>query len=161
MKRCSGTRLAILSAMLIGVSTQLSSSQNDDARLRALEAQVFAAVNRHRTSLGMSELAHSVEIARIARAHSDAMARGQRDFGHSGLQKRTAAIASRMPLSSAAENISRHSRDYGEVPHAAVQVWLDSARHRKNIEGDYDLSGVGAAQDSAGTYYLTQIFVAR
>ena len=34
-----------------------------------------------------------------------------------------------------------------------------SPLHKKNIDGDYDLAGVGAAQDANGVVYFTQIFV--
>jgi uncharacterized protein YkwD len=42
---------------------------------------------------------------------------------------------------------------------ATVQRLLESPVHRENIEGDFDLTGVGAATDAQGLLYLTQIFV--
>jgi len=40
----------------------------------------------------------------------------------------------------------------------AVSGWLNSTGHRNNIEGNYDLTGVGVAKSSDGKYYLTQMF---
>ncbi len=48
-----------------------------------------------------------------------------------------------------------------EVPDAALKKWLGSEVHRKKIEGEYDLSGVGVAVSEDGTWYLTQLFVLR
>ena len=43
----------------------------------------------------------------------------------------------------------------------AVQGWLASRGHQKNIEGPYALTGVGVAATAKGEVYLTQIFVDR
>jgi uncharacterized protein YkwD len=153
-------QLSLVAALLVAASAQPPPSDGE-GDLRKLEEAVFAAVNEHRGSTGMTELSHSPEIAGVARSHSEAMARGRAGFGHSGFQQRTKAISSLMSLSAAAENVSRHTRRYSQVARASLQGWLQSSRHRRNIEGDYELSGVGAARDAEGTYYLTQIFVAR
>ena len=98
------------------------------------------------------------QIAQIARAHSRDMARGQAGFGHDGLQKRAKQVGASMKIAGLAENVSRHDRSSGFVD-AAMKQWLASPVHKKNIDGDYDLAGVGAAQDANGVVYFTQIFV--
>ena len=40
-----------------------------------------------------------------------------------------------------------------------VEGWIASAGHRQNIEGDFTLTGIGAAAGRDGTRYFTQIFV--
>jgi uncharacterized protein YkwD len=40
-----------------------------------------------------------------------------------------------------------------------VQFWLKSARHRKIIQGDYKLTGIGVAKNSDDKFYITQIFI--
>ena len=37
--------------------------------------------------------------------------------------------------------------------------WLQSPGHRRNIEGDFDLTGIGIVRVAAGTYFFTQLFV--
>ena len=81
-------------------------------------------------------------------------------FGHQGFESRTRALRARLELRGAAENVSRHTRRRSQVPRAAVENWLKSRGHRRNIEGRYGTTGVGAARDPDGTWYLTQIFVA-
>ena len=41
----------------------------------------------------------------------------------------------------------------------AVRGWINSEGHKKNMEGDYDLTGVGIARSRNGSWYFTQIFV--
>ena len=62
------------------------------------------------------------------------------------------------PRRGLAENVSRHDRSSGFVD-AALKQWLASPAHKKNIDGDYDLAGIGAAQDANGVVYFTQILV--
>ena len=40
-----------------------------------------------------------------------------------------------------------------------VDGWLHSPGHRRNIEGDFRLTGIGLAEGSNGMIYFTQIFV--
>ena len=41
----------------------------------------------------------------------------------------------------------------------AVAGWLRSSRHRTNIEGPYEATGVGVVSNAEGEIYFTQIFV--
>jgi uncharacterized protein YkwD len=40
-----------------------------------------------------------------------------------------------------------------------VDGWLNSPGHRRNIEGDFRLTGIGIAKRSDGMVYFTQIFI--
>ena len=40
-----------------------------------------------------------------------------------------------------------------------VNMWLNSDGHRKNIEGNYNLTGIGVVKGKDGALYFTQIFV--
>ena len=39
--------------------------------------------------------------------------------------------------------------------------WIGSAPHRQNLEGSYDVTGIGIARDRDGATYATQLFVRR
>jgi uncharacterized protein YkwD len=39
-----------------------------------------------------------------------------------------------------------------------VDGWLKSPGHKRNIEGDFTLTGIGIASDKQGNIYFTQIF---
>ena len=127
--------------------------------LASIEREVVTRVNRYRRSEGLPALASDSRVAEIARGHSRAMAAGRTGFGHGGFNGRTHAVAVKVPYKRVAENVSRHSRDPREIPAVAVERWVDSRGHRRNIEGPFALTGVGAAVGSDGSVYLTQIFV--
>lgn len=70
--------------------------------------------------------------------------------------ERVQAIA--IPYRAAAENVA-YNRGYTDPVAKAVEGWLNSSGHRRNIEGNYNLTGIGVAKNSQGAYYFTQIFI--
>jgi uncharacterized protein YkwD len=119
-----------------------------------LEQQTYAKINQYRLSKGRRALVWSDVIAGQARQHSQMMARGKARFGHSGFNDRTAAIGQSVPWSRAGENVAIN-RTAADV----VDRWVKSRSHRANIEGDFDLTGIGAATARDGSVYFTQIFI--
>ena len=139
----------------------LGDGKRSPASLDALEAEVLERVNRHRRAAGLRALRADPRIAEVARAHSRAMASGHRRFGHGGFDERSQALEARIaPYRRVAENVALQRSRHGDVPIRAVAGWLRSSGHRRNIEGPYSLTGVGAAVSERGEVYLTQIFVA-
>jgi uncharacterized protein YkwD len=143
-----------------GSAAKRSGSTARKPDLAAIERDVLSRVNRYRKSEGRPALAPDARIAEIARGHSREMAGGRTGFGHGGFKGRSKAVASRVPYKRVAENISRHNRNPLEIPAVAVERWVDSRGHRRNIEGPFTVTGVGAALGPDGSVYLTQLFVA-
>lgn len=146
---------------MVLLAATVSETSAEGAAIAKMEARVFARVNAHRVSIGLPAFAPSSELAESAREHSRAMASGKRGFGHEGFQSRGKQLIALVPYSGLGENISRHKRPAGEVPDVALKKWLGSEVHREKVEGEYDLSGVGAAVSEDGTWYLTQLFVVK
>jgi uncharacterized protein YkwD len=120
-----------------------------------IERTTWSLVNEYRRSLGLSELAWNETLAEVARGHSLDMAEGRCGFGHAGFEERIAAIGKSIPWTKIAENVA-----YTESAENAVDGWIRSAEHKVNLEGDYRMSGVGAAMNKSGTgFYITQIFI--
>jgi len=124
----------------------------------ALEKEVFRRINAHRRESGRAPFVYDEAVAAIARGHSLAMARGRSGFGHGRFDARMAEVSARVELAGMAENVSKHQRS-ANFAEAAVTQWLASRPHRANIDGDYSLTGVGAARGEDGTVYFTQLFV--
>ena len=83
------------------------------------------------------------------------MASGKVGFGHSGFNSRAKAIQKSMnSVTSVAENVAEGQMTAREV----VDGWLHSPGHKKNIEGNFTLTGIGYASDKKGNIYFTQIF---
>jgi uncharacterized protein YkwD len=85
------------------------------------------------------------------------MAKKRVPFGHDAFGKRVKRISRFLPYRMAAENVA-YTKGYPDSAQQAVQSWLKNAKHRKNMRGDYRLTGIGVAKDTEGAYYFTQVF---
>jgi uncharacterized protein YkwD len=123
-----------------------------------MEESILRYVNDHRRSLGLATLQMSNVASTQAYQHSRNMATGKAGFGHEGFEQRVQAIKQAMGvtyMSASAENVA-----YGQLSaQAVVQGWLNSAPHKKNIEGNYTLTGIGLYKDRKGVIYFTEIFL--
>jgi uncharacterized protein YkwD len=122
----------------------------------SMEASILANINAHRRSLGLSSLQMIDAANQQAYNHSMNMATGKTAFGHDGFSQRVNNIIAVIGrVSSSAENVAYGSRTASEV----VKGWLNSPPHKKNIEGNYNLTGIGVYANRQGTLYFTQLFV--
>lgn len=137
-------------------NTTTSPRATVDATLASgLEDDILALINNHRRAKGLPALQMNGEITAEARKHTMAMATRRIDFGHAGFNIRNRIILSKVPGTTAvAENVAFGSKTAKEV----VAGWLSSSGHRKNIEGNYKLTGIGVARDKNATLFYTQIF---
>jgi len=126
----------------------------------ALERRMFDLVNEHRIRQGLPRMAYDPLVAEIARSHSRGMARGEVRFGHHGFHARARAVRVFRRSKWISENVAFNLFERGASPGTAVKGLLGSAKHRRNMEGVYRVTGVGVARsDSTGAYYYTQLFV--
>jgi uncharacterized protein YkwD len=126
-----------------------------------LEYRVHDLVNRYRRSRGLPDLGMNLEMARVAREHSRTMASGRESLGHQGFVERSREIGQTIRYTAMAENVALNDYPESATADTAVAGWLRSRGHRENIEGEYDLTGVGVVRDGRGTYFYTQIFLKR
>lgn len=141
-------------------TTEVDRSARPSAESTALEHAVFSLVNRHRRALGLPLLAQDARITRQARLHSAAMAGGTTPLGHAGFDDRIATLRRVMAVRRSAENVA-FNQGHRDPAAEAVRGWLASRGHRENIEGPYELTGVGVVSNAKGEVYFTQIFVGR
>jgi uncharacterized protein YkwD len=125
-----------------------------------IERQVHERVNAHRSLLGLAPLQHDPVLASLARDHSEWMARGERPFGHDGFDDRVRAAHEARALGAVSENVASNNYPSNQVAGLAVRGWVKSSGHRRNIEGRFDMAGVGVARGSAGDYFITQLYAA-
>ena len=153
--------------------------------VRDLEKRIHTLINRERTAHGLSPLAWDKSLARIARSHSKDM--GDRAyFSHNSPEGRdfsfryhqqgyTCAVRTGDAIYAGAENIAfiplyRSITTINGVAYydwntadqiavAAVQGWMDSPGHRKNILTPYWLNqGIGVYIGADDKIYITQNF---
>lgn len=135
--------------------------QSPQPSAAALARSAHDAVNAHRARRGQAALIWDDQVAAAAREHSQAMARGSVPFGHDGFDDRAASIGAQLPVGAMAENVAYDGGSGGEMAGRVVDGWLRSSGHRRNIEGDFHITGVGVATAPDGRHYFTQIFVQR
>jgi uncharacterized protein YkwD len=82
------------------------------------------------------------------------MANGSISFGHDGLTERSDLVTAHYFNSTFAENIAKGQGTGTEL----VESWLGSIGHKKNIEGNFTLTGLSAIKSADGNWYYTQVF---
>ncbi|MBV8855749.1 MAG: CAP domain-containing protein [Acidobacteria bacterium] len=128
------------------------------------ERRAFDLINRERQRMGLSPLAWDGDLVRLARYHSQNMARGgylshvERD----GLDLKGRAQALGLHgWKTLGENIA-YNQGYDDPTAFAVERWMISQQHRENaLSPEYTHAGVGIARAADGTYYFTQVFMRR
>ena len=134
--------------------SRLTNYNNVD--LNTINEEILQLVNQHRKSLGKNELKMIDVASAQATQHSRDMMNGRTAFGHDGFNERVNAVKNAIGfINAAAENVAYGQMSAKEV----VDGWLHSPGHKRNIEGDYNLTGIGVTQNNEGVIYFTQIFV--
>jgi uncharacterized protein YkwD len=122
-----------------------------------IELAVYNRVNLYRMSLDLPPLIIDPAISAQAKAHSEEMAKTG-TMNHDGFENRIKSISQTVTYRSAAENVATNLGNT-QPDIVALQGWIDSPGHYRNLVGRYDLTGIGVAQDAKGEYYFTQIFI--
>lgn len=113
-------------------------------------------VNEYRAKHHLNPLRMNTQMSIEAEKHSQDMARHAVPFGHQGFNQRIKRLFGKIKdCKGGAENVAYNYKDGKTV----VSNWLTSRGHRKNIEGNYNLTGIGLARDKNGKLYFTQIFI--
>jgi uncharacterized protein YkwD len=176
--------MRILLALVIAFSLQ---NQHPGLSLPLLEQRIHDLVNTERIQRKLKPLRLNERFSKIARAHSEDMAR--RDFfdhvnpdGNSATQR---AIAGGFPCRKdqgnggytigVSENIFQnnlysrvtvyqgrttyHWNTLDEIARTTMEGWMGSPGHRANIlKRDVEISGVGVAVAPNDKVYITQMF---
>ncbi|ARG98901.1 SCP-like extracellular [Legionella micdadei] len=113
-------------------------------------------MNEYRAKHGLKPLKLDSLMSKEAAKHSRDMARHAIPFGHKNFDKRIHRIFAKIKqCQGGAENVAYNYKDGKDV----VRNWLTSPGHRRNIVGNYNLTGIGLARDKKGKLYFTQIFL--
>jgi uncharacterized protein YkwD len=119
-----------------------------------MESDILKYVNEDRISHGLSVLQMNPLESSLAAKHSRDMSAGRVKFGHDGFNTRAKTIQKALGSMEVGENVAEGSMTAREV----VDGWLHSPGHKKNIEGNFKLTGIGYASNKKGDIYFTQIF---
>ena len=130
----------------------------------SIERRVFEQTNIERRNQGLSPLVWDAALCRMARIHSQDMARAG-TFTHlsadgSRLRERAEAVGI-VHYTVLGENIA-YNLGYDDPGGFAVERWMLSPKHRANIlYTDFKSMAVGTFVAADGSVFLTQTFVTR
>jgi len=139
-------------------------AKNSPAAVASAEREAFDLINKIRTDVGLEPLVWNDQVASLARMHSQDMAE-QKYFSHRGSDgSMVDDRADKLGVgswSAIGENIA-FLRGYDEAVKSAVEKWMESPGHKKNIlDQRWKETGMGVAILPDGTYYFTQVFLLR
>lgn len=113
-------------------------------------------VNAYRAKHHLSPLSMSDAASQEAVKHSRAMASQSIPFGHAHFNDRIQRVYQQLKhCNGGAENVAYYKLNAKRL----VDAWIASPGHRRNIEGHYNMTGIGIAHGKTGWAYYTQIFV--
>ena len=111
--------------------------------------------NDFRKQNGLPPCKWHQSLCDIGKVHSKNMSDGKVPFGHQGFNERVKQYPFR--ALSAAENVAM-SNGLRNVASVAVNGWIESPGHRKNLLSNNNYCGIGVYRGYNGAYYLTQLF---
>ena len=122
--------------------------------MRTMEKDILRFVNEDRKLHNLPLLQLNDMESSLATKHSTNMAEGKTKFGHDGFEKRAKTIQKELGSVEVGENVAEGQMSAREV----VDGWLNSPGHKRNIEGNFTLTGIGYAMNKKGNIYFTEIF---
>lgn len=146
----------LISAAIVGVNNPTFAQHKTASSEQGAIQEIHRLVNEHRIKKGLKPLEMNDDINKEALKHSKNMASGRVGFGHGGFKDRSNKLMNAIKGANASgENVEYTTGNAAEV----VDNWLHSPNHKKNIEGNFTLTGIGMARASDGQVYYTQIFI--
>ena len=124
----------------------------------AMREEVIQYINEYRAKKGLPALEMNDTISEAAFKHCQYMGNKTIRINHDGFEDRMHGLMKQLaPSYGAAENVANGQTNAKEV----VNMWINSRGHRENIEGNYNLSGIGIYKNKNGILYFTHIFIKR
>ncbi len=139
--------------LLVGnlIYAQKLSSQQE----KNFQQEILQYINQYRSQKGLSALVLDENLNSIAYQHSRDMSTRAVAFGHDGFRDRLSQAKKQNPkMLGFAENVAYGMQTSQEV----TKDWYGSAGHKRNLLGNYTLTGIGVERASDGYLYFTQIF---
>lgn len=119
-----------------------------------MEDELLVLMNDYRASIGLGSLTVDETTYQYAKIHNEYMISEGR-LSHDNFSARARNLTSQTGAEEAAENVARNY----STAQAALEAWLSSEGHRRNIEGNYNYTGISIKTDPEGNFYFTQIFL--
>ena len=148
--------LLILNTLLILLMLCIGSVVS--ATISSQQQIILQEINSYRLKHHLRPLQINNIITHEAQIHSTNMAKKIIPFSHTNFNQRIQHIYAKIHnCKHGAENIAYFPPKVS--PREVVKLWLISSLHRRNINGNYNLTGIGITTDKRGWIYYTQTFI--
>lgn len=117
------------------------------------EVETMTLINEYRVSVGLSELKEINHISYKSEQHDHYMIENN-VVNHDDFVSRSENIMEVLGAKKVSENIAYNYNS----PKGALDAWLKSPTHKKNIEGDFTHFGLSIRVNADGKKYYTNIF---
>lgn len=160
--------LALLSLLVAGcgrkppVYPETGGTVESVTDLETVAREIAREVRNFRAQNGKGPLSWDSTLAAASLKHSQAMGSGQIPLGHYNFDRRQAEITESMGfVSGLAENVgvvSAGNSNTQAIAKELVRLWAGSSRHRANMLGEFNITGIGVVRTNDGKVYATQMF---
>ncbi|MCV9928914.1 CAP domain-containing protein [Flavobacterium sp. LS1R49] len=134
--------------------SRISSGEVTDYTYNQSELETMQLINEYRVSVGLKVLIIVNHISFKSEEHDKYMI-ANNVVNHDDFVARSENIIKVLGAKKVGENVAYNYN----TPQAVLSAWLNSAGHKKNIEGDYTHFGIAIKEDSVnGRKYYTNIF---
>lgn len=131
----------------------LGESETDRKSYEEISGEVYAMVNAYRAGIGKSAFVLDADLSKVAMKRAEELSKNYSHIRPDGTRCFALMKENGYSYSMAAENIA-----YGQMSSKdALNTWMNSTGHRKNILGDFRDIGIGVYK-SNGVYYWVQEF---
>jgi uncharacterized protein YkwD len=146
--------LVLEDGLLYQEQTQSEPWTDTFENMEEMEAELLDMINEHRSSQGLSVLNYDETTYLFARQHNEYMIVDGK-LSHENFSSRARQLTEQTGATEVAENVARNYTNSKDV----LNGWIASSGHRRNIEGNYNYTGLSIKADDEGNLYFTQIFV--
>ncbi|EGC38575.1 hypothetical protein DICPUDRAFT_148783 [Dictyostelium purpureum] len=120
----------------------------------AIGRKALELTNTFRKTLNLPPLLWNQPVYLVGVEHSKNMGEKIEEFGHGGFKERVKKFP--FKFKSVGENVAYTNSS--NVAEHAVDGWINSPGHRKNLVGNFNVCSIGVYKNSEGFWYLTQLF---
>lgn len=145
-------------------TTTVPMSQSSSSGTSNQVDQLHASINQYRKSVGKAPLRRHSGLDRLAQKHCEFMAKnrgkftlGSENISHYGFEDRALYAQRAYSMQNVAENVAG-GKIHGNVSATLVKSWVESKKHIFNINGNWDVTGLGVYKAPDGMVYATQVF---
>ena len=158
MLRIKFLSIAFLSLLMTLTSCSTATQEEEVAiyekvSISTIEEEVLDLVNEYRVSQGLEVVIFGDVAYDFAASHNEYMIE-QGVISHDNFISRSTDLTVKADADFVSENVGK---DF-TTARGVVNAWINSATHKKVMEGDFTYTAISVKEDANGVLYFTELF---